>query len=247
MIDNHIHLNGSELPNETLAEGDRLGIRLFVGSSIANYVYYPTFDQVLQANDDMAAVARTHPDRVAAYCYVNPRHGAKAVTDFCRRIENRTMIGLKLWIATYCNDPLVYPFVEQAIAYKLPILVHAWSKSVGQLPYESKADHVADLAQRYPEARIIMAHMGGQVETSMNTIAPFPNVYTDTSGSPIGAHEVALAVKRLGPERVIFGSDLGGVCLASSLGKVLDAGLSPEAVQFITEGNMQRLLSEVLT
>ncbi|MBP1996874.1 amidohydrolase family protein [Paenibacillus eucommiae] len=246
MIDAHIHLDGSKLHAETLSEGDRLGVRLFVGSSICNYIPYPTYEQVSRSNDDMAAVVQAHPDRVAGYCYVNPRHGEKALTDFRRRIEGRTMIGLKLWIATLCNDPLVFPFIEQSIAYKLPILIHSWRKTVGQLPYESTAEHVADLAERYPEARIIMAHMGGQVETAMNTIAAYNNVYTDTSGSPIGGNEVALAVDRLGPERVIFGSDLGGACLASNLGKVLGAGLSPEAVGLVTQGNMSRLLSEVL-
>lgn len=245
MIDAHIHLAGSDLHPATLAEGDRLGVRLFVCSSISNYVHYPTWEQVRKANDDMVAVIRRHPDRVAGYCYVNPRHGRIALDDFRRRIEDQGMIGLKLWVATLCNDPLTFPFIEQAIAYRAPILIHSWRKTVGQLPYESSAGHVVDLARRYPEARIIMAHLGGQVESTMNAIAPYPNIYTDTSGTPIGAHEVALAAERLGPERVIFGSDLPGACLASNLGKVLGAGLSPEAVDLITEGNMKRLLEEV--
>ncbi|WP_144935400.1 amidohydrolase family protein [Paenibacillus sp. 32O-W] len=245
MIDAHIHLDGSDLHPATLEEGDRLGVRLFVGSSICNYEHYPTWEQVRLANDDMVAVTRRYPDRVAGYCYVNPRHGEKALADFRRRIEDQGMIGLKLWVATLCNDPLAFPFIEQAIAYRAPILVHSWRKAVGQLPYESTAGHVADLARRYPEARIIMAHMGGQVESAMNVIAPYPNVSTDTSGTPIGAHEVALAVERLGADRVIFGSDLPGACLASNLGKVLCAGLSPEAVKQITKGNMSRLLEEV--
>lgn len=245
MIDAHIHLSGSDLHPETLPEGDRLGIRLFVGSAICNFVPYPAYDQVCQSNNDMVAVARRHPDRVLGYCYVNPRHGGVALADFRRRIEDQGMIGLKLWVATWCNDPLAFPFVEQAIRYRAPILIHSWRKAVGQLPYESTAEHVADLARRYPEARIIMAHMGGQVETAMNTIAPYANIYTDTSGTPIEGNEVALAVERLGSGRVIFGSDLGGACLASNLGKVLGAGLSPEAFDDITEGNMKRLLAEV--
>ncbi|GIP34817.1 amidohydrolase family protein [Paenibacillus sp. J2TS4] len=245
MIDAHIHLHGSELHPATLEEGDRLGVRLFIGSSIANYIHQPTWDEVVQANNDMVAAIRNYPDRIAGYCYVNPRHGTEALADFRRRIEEQGMIGLKLWVATLCNDPLTFPFIEQAIEYCAPILIHSWRKTVGQLPYESKADHVVDLARRYPEARIIMAHMGGQVESAMNAIAPYANIFTDTSGTPIGAHEVALAVERLGPDRVIFGSDLPGACLASNLGKVLGAGLAPEHIRLITEGNMKRLLEEV--
>jgi hypothetical protein len=104
---------------------------------------------------------------------------------------------------------------------------------------------VANLARRYPEARIIMAHMSGQVESSMNLIAPYKNVYTDTSGTPIGNGEVRIAVDRLGAERVVFGSDLYGACLASNIGKVLGAGLTPEQFELVMGKNMERLLMEV--
>ncbi|GAA3400949.1 amidohydrolase family protein [Paenibacillus hodogayensis] len=246
-IDAHVHLQGADLHPLTLSEGDRLGVERFVCSTVVGMGYYPTFEQVSQSNDHLSAVIRRHPDRVSGYCYVNPRHGAKALDDFRRRMEDQGMIGLKLWVATLCDDPLTYPFIEQAIQYRAPILIHAWRKTVGQLPYESTASHVANLARLYPEARIIMAHMSGQVESSVQLVEPYPNVYTDTSGSPIGGGEVAIAVKRLGAKRVLFGSDLYGACLASNIGKVLGAGLSEEDFERVMGQNMVSLLSEVKT
>lgn len=243
MIDAHVHLQGANLAPGTLEEGDRLGVKLFVCSTVVGMGYYPAFHSVSKSNDDLYAVMRRHPERVAGYCYVNPRHGEEALEDFRRRIEDQRMIGLKLWVATLCDDPLVYPFIEQAIAYNAPILIHAWRKTVGQLPYESTAAHVASLARRYPEARIIMAHMAGQVESAVNLIAPYRNVYTDTSGSPIGGAEVGIAVSRLGAERVIFGSDLYGACLASNIGKVLGAGLSRYELDLVMGKNMEKLLT----
>lgn len=245
MIDAHIHLYRSDLYPGTLEEGERLGIKQFVCSAVLNMGYYPDFATIQGANDDLVNVIRRHPDRIAGYCYVNPRHGEKSLNDFRRRIEDQGMVGLKLWVSTLCDDPLVFPYIEQAIEYQAPILIHAWRKTVGQLAYETTAAHVANLAGRYPEARILMAHFAGQVESSMNLIAPYPNVYTDTSGTPIGGGEVSLAVKRLGAERVIFGSDLYGACLASNIGKVMGAGLSPEQIDMIMETNMARLLAEV--
>lgn len=245
MIDAHTHLKGSELSPIVLEEGDRLGIKLFVCSSIAGYKYYPSASEVTRANDDLIEVIRKLPDRVAGYCYVNPRHREAALQEFRRRIEDQGMIGLKLWVATLCDDPLVYPLIEQAISYRTPILIHAWRKTVGQQPYESTAVHVANLAKRYPEARIIMAHLAGKVESAVNLIEPYPNVYTDTSGTPIGGAEVQIAVKRLGARRVIFGSDLHGADLASNIGKVLGAGLTAEEIDLVMGHNMERLLSEV--
>jgi len=244
MIDAHIHLSGSDLHPDTLAEGERLGIRLFIGSCLGNFNLQPSFEEVYQANNDMAAVMDKYLNRVSGYCYVNPQHGEQALADFRYRIEENAMVGMKLWVSTYCNDPLVFPFVEQAIAYRVPVLIHTWRKTVSQLPCESTAFHVADLAARYPEATILMAHLGGQVESAMNTIAPHPNVRVDTSGTPIGASEVSIAVDRLGAERVIFGSDLPIACLASNMGKVVGAGLSPEQLELVMGLNMERLLAE---
>lgn len=249
MIDAHIHLSGGTLHPATLEEGDRLGVQKFVGSSLgrAGWQHYPTLDEIQAANDDMFRAVQEHPDRIAAYCYVNPRHGEKALIDFRRRQEDEGFIGLKLWVATLSDDPAVYPFIEQAIAYQAPILIHSWQKTVGQLPYETSAVQVAALAKRYPEARIIMAHFGGAVEQAMNTVAPYRNVNVDTSGTPIGGGEVSIAVQRVGADRVIFGSDLHGACLASNIGKVYGANLSKADTDLVLGGNMEKLLNEVIS
>lgn len=244
MIDCHVHLQGADLAPGTMEEGDRLGVKLFVCSTVLGMSHYPSFEQVSRSNDGLAAVIQRNPERVAGYVYVNPRHGARALDDFRRRVEDQGMIGLKLWVATLCDDPLVFPFVEQAIAYRAPILIHSWRKRIGQLPYESTAQHVVSLARRYPEARILMAHMGGQIESAVNLIAPYPNIYTDTSGTPIGGGEVRVAVDRLGAHRVLFGSDSYGACLASNIGKVLGAGLTSEETELVMRGNMAKLLNE---
>lgn len=36
-----------------------------------------------------------------------------------------------------------------------------------------------------------MAHLGGQVESATNAVAPYSNIHVDTSGTPIGGAEVA--------------------------------------------------------
>ncbi|MDF2720795.1 MAG: hypothetical protein K0Q59_470 [Paenibacillus sp.] len=244
MIDAHVHVQGPNVTPGMLEEGDRLGVQWFVCSTVLGMGHYPTFERVRRSNDELYGIMQKHPDRIASYCYVNPRHGQQALDDFRRRIEDQRFIGLKLWVATLCDDPLVFPFIEQAIAYRAPILIHAWRKTVGQLPYESTAEHVANLARQYPEARILMAHFAGKVENAVNAIEPYPNVYTDTSGTPIGGAETSIAVSRLGAERVIFGSDLFGACLASNMGKVLGAGLAPEQIDLVMGGNMRKLMME---
>jgi predicted TIM-barrel fold metal-dependent hydrolase len=247
IIDAHTHLTAgdSTLTVTAVAECERLGVDRIVCSAIAGYRHYPTFEQVSRSNDDLHAVMQAHPGLVQGYCYVNPRHGRPALDDLRRRIEDQGMIGIKLWVATRADDPLVDPVVEQAIAYRAPILVHAWRKTVGQLSYESTAQDVARLGERYPEATIIMAHLGGQTESAVNAIAPYRNVRTDTSGSLIGGAEVAIAVERLGAERVIFGSDLHGGDLAVNVGKIIAAELPPAEQDLVLGGNMDAILKAV--
>lgn len=245
IIDAHTHLNGTEFDPDVIAEGERLGVSTFLCSCIAGYQHYPSLHAVTGANAAMARVTRRFPDQVKAYCYVNPRHGPAAMADLERNVEEHGFIGMKLWVATLCDDPLVFPFIERAIHYRIPILVHTFRKTVGQLPYETQPPNVARLAARYPEVSIIMAHLGGQVETAVNAVAEYPNVFTDTSGTPIGGAEVAIAVDRLGAERVVFGSDLHGACLAANIGKVLGARLAPAETELVLGGNMAGLLERI--
>jgi uncharacterized protein len=242
IIDAHTHLTGTEFDPAVLDEGDRLGVSTFLCSCIAGYRHYPTLDEVVAAN---AAMAAAMSDRIKGYCYVNPRHGRAALDDLARCVEEHGMIGIKLWVATLCDDPLVYPFVERAISYRIPILTHCWRKTVGQLPYETQPVNVAALAARYPEATILMAHLGGQVETATQAVQAYPNVLLDTSGTPIGGAEVSIAVARLGAHRVVFGSDLHGACLAANVGKVLGAGLSTVDTELVLGGNIARILDGV--
>jgi predicted TIM-barrel fold metal-dependent hydrolase len=96
MIDAHIHLQGSELHPMTLEEGDRLGVQLFVGSSLGAFQYFPTYEEVQAANNDMRSAIRKYTGRVAGYCYVNPRHGERALTDFQKRLHRPEAVGCDL-------------------------------------------------------------------------------------------------------------------------------------------------------
>lgn len=134
MIDAHIHLIGKSIHPDMIDEGERLGTRLFIGSSLLDMNHYPNYDEVFRANEDIVNETKKYSGRLAGYCYINPRHGQRALNEFLKRIEDDNMVGLKLWVATLCNESCVFPLIEQAIVYRVPVLIHAFAKSVGQLP-----------------------------------------------------------------------------------------------------------------
>ena len=148
---------------------------------------------------------------------------------------------LKLWVATLCDDEPVNPIVEQAIAYHVPLLVHCWVKISGNLPFESTPMHLGRLAQRYPAARFILAHLGGDWEYGCKVARDCPNVYVDTSGSVAEMDEIEKLVAAVGIERVIFGTDNSDLSFCK--GKILGADLTDLQREAIFWRNADRLIS----
>lgn len=244
-IDAHTHLGAGRFDPEILAEGERLGITTYLCSNLGAFHESPTLAEIEDMNRVMAAELRRYPDRLRGYCYVNPLHGQGALDDLRRNVEERGMIGVKMWIATTADHPLAEPLLRYAAEHRLIVLTHAWKKTVGQLSHESTASNIAAAASLHPDVRFVMAHMGGQPESAMTAIEHLPNVVVDTSSTIINSGDVAIAVERLGAERVVFGSDSPIVCMSVAVGKVLAAGLSPAEEEQVFGGTLARWLADV--
>ena len=243
IIDCHAHLQGACIEPELVEKASALGIeRLCVSSLGRKWSYEPTPEVFIEANNDVAEVMRQYPDFALGFCYLNPVYANESLAEIKRCVEELGMVGVKLWVAAYADDPRVFPLVEKAIEYGIPVLQHAWHKATGNLPHESNPLHVAELARRYPEADIIMAHIAGDWERGIEAVKDCPNVLVDTSGSIIEMGMVERAVEKLGARRVFFGSDGHGVDLSVAVAKILDAEIEDADRSLILGGNMQALL-----
>lgn len=223
----HAHIMGDHIKTdqETLLravneyEIDRLYISGLIG-------FTPTKEEVAKINHVVADFIRHDPYQFGGYVYISPEHD-NALDMVRKGIEEYELNGIKLWVSTFCDDPCVNPVIEAAIDYDVPILVHSFHKAIGQIPNESTGVNVAKLAERYPESKIIMAHLGGNCYNGIPAIEEFPNVSVDISGSLFRSDELIYAVERLGSDRVLFGSDLTGSFL-SCYGQMMDAEISIE-------------------
>jgi predicted TIM-barrel fold metal-dependent hydrolase len=205
---------------------------------------WPTPEEVEASNESTLRYLGEIPDRLLGFCYVNPIYSSHAVEEFVRRFE-AGMLGLKLWVATRCNDPRNFPVVEAAISRGAPILAHTWHKVTGNLYSESEPTDMADLARRYPEGKFVMAHISGDWEYGIKAIRELPNVRVDFAGSvnERGAYE--MAVRELGEDRVIFGTDLPANYL-ENLGRVLQCGFPGTVQAKILAGNFEAILPRAL-
>lgn len=243
IIDFHAHIWGdrNRRDADTLVTMlDRYDLA-WIGVSCLAGGQQPTQNDIRRANDATAELQKREPERVVGFCYLNPRLGASAVDEFRRCHDVHGMRFIKLWISAHADDPCVFPIVERAIDHRVPILQHAFCKSTGLLQYESDPTHVANLARRYPEAKIIMAHMGADFIFGCNAIRDCPNVWADVSGSYCETGMVDYAVDQLGSERIIFATDAPGASFLNNLHKVLDTPLTDEQKRKIFHDNAEGL------
>lgn len=203
--------------------------------------YYSDQAEIEELNSEVAKFIKEEPDIIGGFCYVNPSNN-DALDVLKKGIEEQAMEGLKLWVATYCDDPRVFPLVEQCIEYNIPILIHAFHKAVGQLDHESIGSHVANLASEYPEAKLIMAHLGGNAYNGIKGIRDCPNVWVDISGSLFRRDEVDYTKNLIGAERILFGTDMPGASWFANLGQIEDADLTPEEKELVYYKNALKIL-----
>ncbi|MDZ7374788.1 MAG: amidohydrolase [candidate division KSB1 bacterium] len=225
-IDSHVHLDGLTEAYWRLA--DYYGVRKLLVSHLGmgeeDFSYDPGEHQVSRWNSAVLRACAGRPGRVEGICYANPRHGASAVEEV-RRCLRAGMIGVKLWVSVRFDDARVYGVVRIAAAAGVPVLLHAWRKSIGQLENESTPDEVAHLARRFPEARFIMAHSGGDWSYGLRAVESLSSVWVDVACSVIDEGFLETAVARLGPKRILWGTDAPASALPIAVGKLRAAQL----------------------
>lgn len=205
--------------------------------------YYPSAKEIDDSNECTLRYVGLFPERVKGWCYVNPRW--PSACDQLRRGIEAGLLGLKLWVATRCSDPVTFPVVEAAIKLDIPMLVHTYRKVTGNLAEESLPTDMAELACLYPDGRFLMAHMGGDWEFGLRAIRNCPNVWVDFSGTinEYGAYE--MAIQELGEDRVVFGTDLPAD-FHVNLGRVLQGGWEDRVLTKVLAGNFDAMLGSPL-
>jgi len=240
IIDFHAHLWARADAEEAMAEvAARHGVDRICISAIESHV--PDVAEVERLNARTLRAIRQWPDLYLGFVYVNPKHGKVALRMIDEAAE-QGMVGIKLWVSCYATDPDVCPIAEKAIGLGWPVLQHAWRKWTGNLPTESDPRHVARLAERYPELKLVMAHIGGDWEYAIKAVRHCSNLHVDTSGSLAHTGMLEMSIRELGADRVIWGTDMPGADLIYTLAKVDRAPLRPRDKAKLLGGNAQRLL-----
>ncbi len=250
--DLHCHLSGLPglTPEERMAQllryADRMGIERVCVYMGMRFFQDPSPDDLMRQNDEALRAVAKFPDRAFGFVYVSAKHVERSLAELERCVAQGPMVGVKLWVAQRCHMPEIDAIIQRAAELKAVIFQHTWFKTGSNFPGESTPDELSALAKRFPHVPLICGHTGGNWELGIRAIRDQKNVFADLAGSDPTAGYTEMAVRELGPDRIIYGSDAGGRSFASQLAKVHGAGISEADKQKIFRDNLRGLMLPIL-
>ncbi len=244
IIDIHAHIWGKtperleDSRNLLLKAGEDFGVDRIYVSGLCNY--FSDEAEVDFLNSEVVKLMKEDPKLIGGAVYINPKN--KNVMDVLRRAnEEQGFEIIKLWCCTLADDPSVDPIMAYAADNGIPVLFHAFKNSIRVTPGDTYGIHIANIARRHPETKVIMAHYGGNAYDGIPSIRELKNVWCDLSGTASQGDDLNYAVEYLGAERLLFGTD--NVYLRN-IGQVLGADLTEEQREMVFYKNAQKILDE---
>jgi uncharacterized protein len=245
-IDMHAHPPFEREKTEAMLDAARqVGITRIILCAIgySEMFEYPSLEEVTRGNEEVFALAARYPGFAYGLVYVNPNlpETLSILEDGLRRPG---VVGIKLLVS--CRNKQgriepVYPVLEFAQERQVPVLIHSSYRTGGNLQGELTPADIARLAQRFPQARIVMAHLGGKWQIGVRVVQPYANVFVDICGSRAYLGMVEHAVSEVGAGRVLFGSDAYLRAFSGQLSKVIAADIDDGAKRRILWDNSARL------
>jgi predicted TIM-barrel fold metal-dependent hydrolase len=230
-----------------IAHGRRHGIvHMIALGDVLVYGFTPNAAQLRAINNESAMVARLHPDYFTAFVYLNPRLGERATMAEAERCAALPGFrGIKLEIACNAAHSCMRHVAKAARTFNFPVLQHSWSTSnmVRDRSFQSDPIDTALFARRNPDVKVIMAHLTGIGFRGVLEAKGLPNLYVDTSGGWPEEGLVEFAIEHLGPDRLLYGSDIPVRESAITIGRILGARISAADRHKVLFGNTARLLN----
>jgi predicted TIM-barrel fold metal-dependent hydrolase len=218
---------------ESLIKGDYLK----GGGKIIRIVQNPD-------NDSVSQVVSKYPQRFMAFVVINPKL-KNAMEVFEKYVEEQRMVGVKChawWHRVDISSELL-PIARRCEGKGLPLLVH--------LGGGRQTGNFEVLLDNCPRLKLILAHVAiPHFQSSWKVIKEAKNCFVDISGNYLNAHLVRRAVKALGPDKVLFGSDgpvplrrrAGGHSYEPILQWTRELRISDNDKEKIFHKNLERLL-----
>lgn len=160
------------------------------------------------------AVAR-YPDKFTGFAYADPRR-ADCMERLRHAVEDLGLKGVKygpIYNGVPLDDPRMTPIYDYCVANDLPLTMHMGTTFACNAPVDlGRAIHVEPVALRYPDLKMILAHMGHPwYEDCIAVVRKQPNVYAELSAifyRPWQFYNIMISAQEyLITDKIFFGTD----------------------------------------
>jgi predicted TIM-barrel fold metal-dependent hydrolase len=163
----------------------------------------------------VAQYVAAHPGELIGYLSVDPTQDGwhKELAHGHETLGLRGIKLLPMYAGFRPDDELLDPLWMYAARHGLPVLLHTGTTFISQAPLECTLPrHLDRVATRWPEVRIVMAHLGHPYEGEcVAVIRKHANVYADISAlhyRPFQLYHSLMLVQEYGVwHKLLFGSD----------------------------------------
>ena len=249
IFDAHLHIPSDNGENfqwnlvtrnmpEFVAYLDKCGVRRgVISSSWSNKAQ--TTEDYRNGNREVAKYVERYKGRFRGSCVITPFR----IDEALREIEHCHKEYGFVWLGEFCNYMTGYKYdtpewaevMKLATALNLVLQIHT---TTSEMRY---------LAENFPDAAIVFPHLGANrndIFERIEIVAKHENTCIELSGS--GIERVGIlekAVKEIGADRVLYGSDFTINDPAAVIARVRNAFLTAEDREKILFRNVERLLA----
>ena len=166
------------------------------------------------------------------------------------RLKNAGIRGIKFhneYQNFFVDDESAFPVYERCAELGFIMLFHGGADRGFSPPVKTAPRRMRRVALRFPQAKIIVAHLGGQdmQQEAIDELAD-TNVYIDTSfvSRSVESSVAERSIRAFGFDRVIFGSDCPWDTPANTVAFLQAMDFSQEEYEKIYSKNALKILGE---
>jgi len=234
IIDFHVHIKGGDLYRRE-AKGEDI-VKIMDRCGIEKSVVFSICLSSKEGNLKTYNEVKKFPDRLIGFATGMPSFDSIVIDEIKRAIFEYNFKGIKIHRGLHTLELyLTAPLIEKAIEFDIPCLIDCGGDF----------EVIKEIVERYPEAKIVVAHLGGDNELIFEKFLGFArdkeNLYFDTSYVK-QTHLIGKAIKELGSKKLIFGTDGPLIPPEPEIEKIKIWNLTDEEREDIFYKNAEKIL-----
>jgi len=193
-----------------------------------------------------------YPTRFRAYTVFDPNWPDVSLRLLEQHQTRPGFVGIKVHPSFHGvapEDPRYRDLWAFANEHALTVLTHSWAPDPANPTQNlATADRFADILARHPRLRVILGHLGGRdtgIRLSVDLMRAHANCYADISGDTHYLGLLEHVTAQVGPDRLLYGTDVNWIEPRYHVGRVLKARLSADDRMRIYRNNALRVFPKL--